>query len=200
MKRSSLLVICATVAASASASGAGTQICMAPPSAQIPNVDTAQAVAAVREIFSGYLSGPTLSVIPLQAKLSSQVREEAKQKNCSLVLFTSVIQRSKTVTSGLMSRLAAGAVQQGAAQAAYEGKSSGARVAASAAAGGAGNTYVATSTKVKDTLTLEYRLEDVDGVTLIMKTHQRKASSAGEDLLTPLVEVAAEDIATVLAK
>ncbi len=198
MKRVGLLALCAIV--SASASGAGTQICMAPPSAQIPNVDTAQAVAAVRDVFTGYLTGPTLSVVPLQARLSSQVREEAKQKGCAFVLFTSVVQQSKTVTSGLMSRLAAGAVQQGAAQAAYEGKSSGARVAASAAAGGAGNTYVATTTKVKDTLTLEYRLEGSDGATLTAKTHKRKASSAGEDLLTPLVESAAEDIATVLAK
>jgi hypothetical protein len=198
MKRSIYTVV--LVLAALTAHAAPVRICMAPPSAQIPNIDTAQAVTGVREIFAGYLNGPSLTVDALAAKLSSQARLEARQKNCEYVLFTTVIQHSKTVTSGLLQRLTAGAVQQGAAQAAYEGKTTGARVAASAAAGGASNTQIATTTQVKDTLTLDYRLEGRDGQQLAAKTQKRKAKSAGEDLLTPLIELAAEDIASLVTK
>jgi hypothetical protein len=175
-------------------------ICMAPPSAAIPNVETAQAVAVVRDLFTSYLTGPSLSVQALQARLASQVREEAKLKGCRFIVFTSVVQQSKSVTRGLMQRLAAGAVQQGAAQASYEAKSTGARVAASAAAGGAANSQLATTTQVKDTMTMEFRVETVEGATLASTTRKRKATSAGEDLLTPLVQIAAEEIAAVVSK
>ena len=178
---------------------AGQQICLAPPSAEIPNIETAQAVAAVRDTFAGYLSGPSLSVTPLQARIGSQVREEARQKGCRFVLFVNVIQQSK-VNNGLFSRLAAGAVQQGASQAAYESRSSAARVAASAAAGGAGSAQFATTPRVKDTLQLDSRLESGDGATIATRSQKRKATSPGEDLLTPLVAIAAEEIAGAVVK
>jgi hypothetical protein len=73
-------------------------------------------------------------------------------------------------------------------------------VAASAAAGAASAAAwdFATAVRTKDELTLTYRLEGADGAKLVEKTEKRKAESDGEDLLTPLVERAAEAIAAAV--
>ena len=170
------------------------RICLAPAAAQAPN--TADAVAAVRETFTTFLTGPSLMVAPLTARLESQVREEAKRSGCPYVLFTTVKHERKT--TGLFQRIAAGAVQTGAAQAAGYATSSGARIAAGAAAGGAANLAVSSQIKLKDELTLEYRLEAADGRTLVKNLEKRKATSDGEDLLTPLVQGASESIAAAV--
>jgi hypothetical protein len=170
------------------------RICLAPPSAQMPGVDGEQASTAVRETFTSYLTGPTLSTEPLAARLASQARLEAQQKKCTHVLFTTVTQQQKTKTTGLLGRIAAGAVQSGASQAAMNTQSAGTRVLASATAGGAANTYVASTIRTSDTLILAARLEGPDGNVLVEKEEKRKATSDGEDLLTPLVERAAESI------
>jgi hypothetical protein len=171
-------------------------ICLAPASAQIPDMRSDEAGTAVGQMFTSYLTGPSLSVVPLTARLASQAREEARQKNCVYVLFASVRQERKTQTTGLLGRIAAGALQNGASQVAANTGSAGTRVVASAAAGGAANTYIASSTRIRDTLELEYRLESADGKTLTAHTEKRKATSDGEDLLTPLVEQAAEAVAS----
>jgi hypothetical protein len=66
-----------------------TQICLAPASVEAaPNgVDP---MAAVRDAFTSFLTGPTLAVQPLNARLQSQVREEAKLAGCRFLLFPSV--------------------------------------------------------------------------------------------------------------
>jgi hypothetical protein len=175
---------------------AGIRICLAPAKAEVPGgVD---AVAAVRESFAGFLTGPSLAVEPLSARLESQVREEAKLKNCRYLLFSTVKHTRKT--SGLFERAAASAVQNGAAEVAAYSRTSGGRIAASAASAGAANMAVATQVHQRDQLTLEYRLEDAEGRVISAQTQQRKAKSDGEDVLTPLVQNAAESIVEALER
>ena len=59
---------------------------------------------------------------------------------------------------------------------------------------------MATNTKSKDELTLDYRLETPDGAVVIKNSAKAKASSDGQDLLTPLVERAAEEVVTAAMK
>jgi len=68
-----------------------------------------------------------------------------------------------------------------------------------AASTGAANMAVASAIKTKDAMTLEYRLESADGRALLEKKEKRNASSDGEDLLTPLVQGAAENIVATLS-
>jgi hypothetical protein len=70
------------------------------------------------------------------------------------------------------------------------------RIAGSAAYGGltqAAYNYAAT-VRNKDELTLGWRLEAADGRVLLEKREKRNAKSDGEDLLTPLVQQAAEQV------
>jgi hypothetical protein len=75
-------------------------------------------------------------------------------------------------------------------------------LAAGAAAGAAGAVAYdfASSTKTKDELSLTYHLESAAGKVLVDETEKRKAQSDGEDLLTPVVEKAAEAVAAAVAK
>ena len=172
-----------------------TQICLAP-----SNVEAAPTgvdpVAAVRDAFTSFLTGPTLAVQPLNARLRSQVREEAKLAGCRFLLFPSVKHERKSGGGGIFGKVASGAVQQGAWAVSGSAGSTVGRVVAGAAAGAASSAVYdyASSSRNKDELTLTYRLESGAGAVLIEKSEKRKAKSDGEDLLTPLVQRAAEAI------
>jgi len=179
----------------------GTQICLAPAAVEAApsGVDP---VAAVRETFTSFLTGPSLGVKPLNARLASQVREEARLAECPYLLLPTIKHQRKTGGGGIVGAAASGAVQQGAWSAAGATSSTVGRVVTGAAAGAAtsaANDY-AYGSRVKDELTLSYRLESANGTKLLEKSGKRKASSDGEDLLSPLVQDAAEAIVTAVSK
>jgi hypothetical protein len=174
-----------------------TQICLAPAAVEAaPNgVDP---LSAVRETFTSFLTGPSLAVTPLSARLQSQVREEARLAGCPYLLIPTIKHERKTGGGAILGKVASGAVQQGAWSVTGATSSTVGRVVAGAAAGAATSAaydYAANS-RSKDELTLSYRLESPGGGVLLEKSDKRKAKSDGEDLLTPLVQRAAEAIAT----
>ena len=165
--------------AAAQAVGApATRICLAPTTVEaVPGGFDPE--TAVRETFTDFLTGPTLAITPLQARLPSQAREEAKLAGCGFVLFPTIKHERKTGGGGFLGKVVAGGVQQGAASAASD---------------------YAASSRVKDELTLRYRLESAAGKVLVEKSDKREAKSDGEDLLTPMVRPAAEAVAQAVAK
>ena len=178
-----------------------TQICLAPAAVETAPTGV-DPVSAVRETFISFLTGPTLTAEPLSARLPSQVREEAKLNGCAFLLFPTIKHERKTGGGGLFGKVASEAVQQGAYSVSGSTSSTVGRVVAGAAAGaatGAASDY-ASSSRVKDELTLSYRLESASGAALLEKSEKRKAKTDGEDLLTPLVQRAAEGIAVTAAK
>jgi uncharacterized membrane protein len=130
------------------------------------------------------------------------VREEAKLAGCRFLLFPAIKHERKSGGSGIFGKVASGAVQQGAWAVSGSAGSTVGRVVAGAAAGAASSAVYdyASSSRNKDELTLTYRLESGAGVVLIEKSDQRKAKSDGEDLLTPLIQRAAEAIADAATK
>jgi hypothetical protein len=179
-------------------------ICLAPTSVETAGGTAADAMNAVRATFTSYLTGPTLEVAPLSSRLASQVRQEAKASNCPYLLLTTLKQVRKTSGGGILSRVAGGAVQEGAYQIGGVGSSTAGRIGADAAsgavgaAGAAASTY-GSSTKSSDELTLTSHLESADGKVLVNMSGKRKAESNGEDMLTPLVEKAATAVAGAVA-
>ena len=171
------------------------RICLAPASIEASN-NTASAVDAVRESFIGFLTGPSLKAHPLTARLESQAREEAKQASCPFILLTTLKLVSKRSGGSMLGQIAAGAARQGAWEAGARSGTAAGRIAGSAAYGGlsqAAYNYAVTI-RNKDELTLGWRLESADGAVLVENREKRTAKSDGEDLLTPLVQQAAEQI------
>ena len=176
------------------------RICLMPTSVQMVSGSSEAAVTAVRGSFSSFLTGPSLGVVELKARLQSQAREEAKQANCPYLLLTTMKQHRKT-DRGLLRRATSGAIEAGAGQVIGSARSTEARIAAGAVTqAAAAAREVSYSVKTKDELELTYRLESAGGVVLLDKTEKRTAKSDGEDVLTPLVERASEAIAAQVAK
>lgn len=177
---------------------AGTRICLAPSQVEEGSSDAASAQGAVREGFAAYLTGPSLTTDPLKARLDSQVREEAKAAGCSWLLFTSVKLVHRKGGGGFLGGVAAAAAAQGAYEAGVASGSTVGRIAGSATYQAAHQAAwnLAATVKNKDELSLGYRLEKADGTVVLEKKEKRKASSDGEDLLTPMVQGASEAIAS----
>ena len=176
------------------------RICLMPTSVQMVSGSSDAAITAVRASFSSFLTGPSLGVVELKARLQSQAREEAKQANCPYLLLTTMKQQRKT-DRGLLRRATSGAIEAGAGQVIGSARSTEARIAAGAATQAAmAAREVSYSVKTKDELELTYRLESATGAVLLDKTEKRTAKSDGEDVLTPLVERASEAIASQVAK
>jgi hypothetical protein len=192
------LLLFATAGAAQNSGGPaqeGTQICLVPAAVETAPTGV-DPMGAVQETFTSFLTGPTVSVKPLTARLQSQARLEAKAEGCSYVLLPTIKHERKASGGGLFGKVASGAVQQGAYSVSGAASSTVGRAVAGAAAGaatGAANDY-AMNSRVKDELTLSYQLESGDGTVLLKKSEKRKAKSDGEDLLTPMVQHAAEAI------
>jgi uncharacterized caspase-like protein len=163
------------------------------PSVQGTPGNATDASTGVRDLIASYLTGPALKVVSLEAKLPSQAAEEAKAKGCEPVLVASLTRKAKG-NKGFMNALG-----QAANTASWRLPAGGtAGSAAAQAAGAAGLQTVATlaqSTKAKDEVKLEYRLESAGGrIVFGPRTEHQTAKVDGEDLLTPVVMRAAEAI------
>lgn len=171
------------------------------PSAQGIDGDATAFSNSLRDLLVGYLTGPSLRAIALEARLASQAVEEARQKDCGHVLITSVTRkRDEGSRFGRALQQAAG---NAAVLALPYGTGAAAAVARGAAVGGAyAVSNMAQTARARDEVTLEYRLGTAGtALQATPRREQAKARSDGEDLLTPLVEKAAGAIAaSVLGK
>ena len=196
-----VLSIALPAAGMAQENAPGTRICLAPTTVTASVGSASNVSDAVRGSLTSFLTGPSIGVSALSARLESQVREEAVNSGCRYILFTEAKHQRKQGSS-FLSRAAGGAVQQGAWRASGEiGGTGVARIATDAAAGAASASVseLAGFTLAKDEMSLAYRLETADRKVLVDKSGKRKASSDGEDLLTPLAQQAAEAVAAAVA-
>jgi hypothetical protein len=153
---------------------------------------------AARDLFTSYLAGPTIQVAALETRLASQAPAEARQKECGHVLIASLT-RKRSGGSGMLGRV----IGQAGSTVAWQlpGSGVGGAVARGAAVAGAqAASELASTTKAKDEMTLEYRVTTVDGRSVLKpKDEKLKASVDGEDLLTPLVQRVSESIVAAVA-
>jgi hypothetical protein len=197
------LLALAAAPAAAQTSASSTCIAIVLPVAQGVDGSATDVGTAVRERLTSYLSGPSMQVVPLDARLSSQVLQEARVKNCPHVLTTTVtLKRGGSGSGGgLLGRVLSGSAT-GAVWNMPGSGIAGAAARGAAVAGAQTVTQMASTTKAKDELRIEYGLMSIDGTPIVApKTESAKAKSDGEDLLTPLTVRIAEAIgAAVTAK
>ena len=178
----------------------GEQTCIAIvlPSVEGIEGNATEVGALLRDLFGSYLTGPSLQVVPLQARLASQAMEEAKQGNCRHVLTATLSRKRGGGAFGRVLGQAAGT----ASWSIPGGGTVGSAVVRGAAIGTAQAVAgLAASTRAKDEMQMEYRVSSPTGTTeLGPKSDKLKAKVDGEDLLTPLVEKAAETIVGTLVK
>jgi hypothetical protein len=154
--------------------------------------------AAVQNSLTEYLKDPKLEVVALEAKLPAAIDAEAKQKECDYVIYASV--SHKKGGGGF------GGMFGGGGAASIIGSSVGyggghAAVVATQVATQAATAAMSENIKAKDEITLDVKLQ-VPGTTsnALAKQYKGKAKSAGEDIITPIIEQAAQAIVDTAKK
>lgn len=169
-------------------------IAIAPPVVQGVAGNADEASSGLRDLLAKYLTGPSLKVVPLDARLPSQAAAEAKEKGCDPVLFATLTRKG----AGSKLTTALGQAAGGSGWYLPGGGSIGSTIAHVAASTGLQTVAsLAASTKAKDEMRFDYRLQSAAGqVQFGPKTEHQRASLDGEDLLTPVVMRAADAIVT----
>jgi hypothetical protein len=168
------------------------------PSVRGADGDATATATSLRDLLSSYLSGPKLRVLQLDARLSVQAVEEARAKECGQVLVLTLT-RKRNDGSGVGKAL--GKAASGAAWYVPSGGSGAASAVRGVAIAGAhAVSELASSTRAKDEMTIEYAFARPDAPSTSPKRESLKAKVDREDLVTPLVERVAEAIVLAIAR
>ena len=164
-------------------------------------VNAADLAAAVRNTLAEYLKSPSIELVQLEAKLPSQVEAEARQKECDFVVYASVSHKKGGGGGfgGMFGKVLAPAVGQ--VGYGHTGSTAG-NIAASTTTTAVINAgTVSAGVKQKDELTLDVKLQ-APGTPAPAAARQfkSKAKSAGEDIISPAIEQAAQMILEASAR
>jgi hypothetical protein len=161
-------------------------------------IAAADLASAVQNSLREYLKVPNLEVIVLEAKLPSAIEAEAKEKECDLVLNANVSHKKGGGGFGMFKSMAPvlSSVVPMAGMAGVAGAVAGsvASTAIITAANVSGNV------KAKDELTLDVKLNKIDGSSALARQFKVKAKSNGEDIISAAVEQAAQAIVDTVGK
>jgi hypothetical protein len=150
--------------------------------------------AAVQNTLAEYLKSPSVELVQLEAKLPSQVDAEAKRKECDFVVYANVSHKKGGGGGGfggMFSKVVAPTVGQ--VGIGHTGSVAGnvAGQVATTAIVSAGT--MSANVKQKDELTLDVKVQTPGSATPnASREFKSKAKSAGEDIITPVVEQAAQ--------
>ena len=151
--------------------------------------------AAVRNTLAEHLKSPAVELVQLEAKLPSQIEAEAREKECDFVVYASVSHKKGGGGGfgGMFSKVVAPAVGQ--VGYGHTGSTAG-NIAASTATTAVVNAgTVSANVKQKDELTLDIKLQSPGAnAPAAARQFKSKAKSAGEDIISPIIEQAAQMI------
>ena len=149
--------------------------------------------AALRETISSYLAGSNVETIELKARLEGITVTEAQKRECDFVLYLSLDRKRKS-SSGGGGGLSAilGTIGGGTIGKKLPGTKEASKVGTDVAKMGVG---ISALTKANDEMTFGYKLMVSDGTRAVAeKTTTAKAKKDGDDVLTPMIESAAQAI------
>lgn len=157
-------------------------------------VSSADLAAAVQNTLAEYLKGTNIEVVPLEARLAGSIDGEARNKECDYVLYALAShKKGGGGLGGMFGKVIAPAIGQ-------VGLAHTGSVAGNIAGHAATNAIItagqiSTAVKSKDEITLEIRLQQTGGgATVLTKQLKNKAKSDGQDIISPMIEQAAQAI------
>ena len=160
-------------------------------------ISAQELAAAIQNSLGEYLKGTKVELVPLDAKLASTIETEAREKQCDFVLYAQISHKKGggggfgkmfSQIAPMMTSVVPGAGGMGGAIAGSV-VSTAVTTAATASA----------NVKPKDELTLDIKLQNGAAIALA-KQYKAKAKSDGEDIISPMIEQAAQAILDAAAK
>lgn len=170
------------------------------PKATLGDVPEAQVSDAVTNTFYELMKSKTVEVVAIEARLPIQVAPEAEEKNVGYILYSTLTQKKGKSDGGLFGRMTGRVANSVASRVPY-GRGVGGEIAVAAASETLRTvSMLANQIKAKDELTLEYKLVRVgDSQAVISKSVTAKAKENGEDIITGLIETAANEVLSNVA-
>jgi hypothetical protein len=187
------------------------RIGVAPPEAQLGQGNNAGAdySTPIRNVEVALMSGPAIEIAALDSHIALQLQAEAQQKQCDYIMFSSVAVKhssgsgfgkfakfgsmaaSMTPVGGMARGMGGAVAAQTAGMAASAAAQAAQQQAISQLAGFNGQI------KSKDDVTVQYQvIATGQTAPLVQNSLQGKAKSDGEDVLTPLLQQAANTVLT----
>lgn len=162
-------------------------------------ISAADLAAAVRNSLAEYLNMPNVEVVTLDAKLQTAIDAEAKEKDCDFVIYASVSHKKGggggfgsmfgTALGATVARTGIG--QTGSVVGNIAGQIATQTIVSA--------TSVASTMKSKDELTLDLRVNKLGGADVVTKQFKAKAQGNGDDIISKVVEQAAQAIVDAIA-
>lgn len=153
--------------------------------------------SSLRATFSSFLAGSNIETIDLKARLDGLALTEAQRRQCDFVLYSTLIRkRSSSSTGGgplnsIMGNVGGGGSKVPGSKTAQDIASEASRVSGA----------LAGFARANDEVTFEYKLvTSVGGRPVAAKATKQKVKKDGEDVLTPMIESAAQAIVDVTIK
>lgn len=163
-------------------------------------VAAADLAIAIQNSLIEYLKVPNIEIVTLDAKLTSAIDSEAKQKECDLVLYTTASHKKGggggfggMFGSAFGSAIASTGIG-------HTGSTVGNIAGQVATQAVVSATSVSSKIKSKDELTLDVKLNRSTGESALAKTIKVKAKGNGDDIISAAVEQAAQAIVDVAGK
>jgi len=154
-------------------------------------MNASELALAVRNTLLQQLKGTNVEAVPLDAT-GAAIQGEAQQKECDYVVFANVSHKKGGGGFGSMLGNSASTIA---------GNIGYGHGTAAAVAANTSSVVVAQSIKAKDEMTLDVRLERPGSTTpSFAQQFKGKAKSAGEDIITPLVQQASQAAIQAIAK
>ena len=162
-------------------------------------INAADLAAAVRNSLAEYLKVPNVEVVSLDAKLQSAIDAEAKDKECDFVIYANVSHKKGGgggFGSMFGSALGATVARTGIGQTGSVVGNIAGQIATQTIVSA---TSVASTMKSKDELTLDLRVNKLGGGDVVAKQFKAKAQGNGDDIISKVVEQAAQAIVDALS-
>ncbi|MDQ3650223.1 MAG: hypothetical protein M3458_08135 [Acidobacteriota bacterium] len=158
--------------------------------------------AAIGNTLTQFLKAPNVEVIGIDARLASQIDAEAKQKECDFVIYATASHKKGGGGGGMFGKMLGSVASTAVSHAGYgSGHVAGAIAGQVASTAIYSATSMSASVKSKDELQLEVNMQTPGNATpLVAKQLKAKAKSDGEDILSPMIEQAAQAIMDVAVK
>lgn len=154
---------------------------------------------AIQNSLLSYLKGTKVEIVLLEAKLISALTEEAKQKECDYILTATTSHKKGGGGFGGFGKMLGSVVSQ--TGIGHTGSTAGNIVGQMATTAAVSASSLSGNVKSKDELTLELAiLSTADNKSVLAKQFKTKAKSNGDDIISAIVEQAAQAIIDVVVK
>ncbi len=163
-------------------------------------ISATELAVAVQNTLTSYLKVPNIEVVNLEARLSSAIAAEAQQKECDYVIYTNVSHKKGGGGGfgGMFGQALGSAIGQ--TGIGHTGSTAGNIAGQIATRSIVSATSVSGNVKSKDEITLDLKMNKPDGPAALAKVYKVKAKSNGDDIISQVIEQAAEEVVRLLGK